>query len=196
MVVRILAPTLVILSTLAMTGCGSNLASPPVATPTPECELHIEAPAQIKQNSHEQLKVRINNVGAVPVTLVLPGDGSEVGWRTPLIEWSLTRLDPADSKAAPPLGIGLRRCGNINRLDPREVFTIKPGENQEISQSVRLPYRMPPGKYSVVFHYSNVPNIEWRGVPLGKHEPAAMRQVKRSTPISLVSNEVIVEIIE
>jgi len=31
---------------------------------------------------------------------------------------------------------------------------------------------------------------------LGKHDSAAMRQVKRSTPISLVSNEVIVEIIE
>ncbi len=196
MLLRILATTLAILSTSAMTGCGSNQASPPVAMPTPECELQIEVPAQIKQNSHEQLKVRINNVGAVPVTLVLPGDGSEVGWRTPVIEWSLTRLDLADSKAATPLGFSRGRCGNINRLDPREVFTIKPGENQDISQWVRLPYGMSPGKYRAIFHYSNVPNMKWQGVPLGKHDSAAMRQVKHSTPISLVSNEVIVEIIE
>ena len=195
MLLRILATTLAILSTSAMTGCGSNQASPPVAIPIPECELHIDAPAQIKQNSHDQLKVRIKNVGAIPVTLVLPGDGSDISWRTPVIEWSLTRLDLSTPVVFFP-STGIRRCGNINRLEPRDVFTIKPGENQEISQWVRLPYGMPPGKYSVVFHYSNVPDMKWQGVPLGKHDPAAMRQVKRSTPISLVSNEVIVEIIE
>ena len=139
MLLRILATTLAILSTSAMTGCGSNQASPPVAIPTPECELQIEAPAQIKQNSHDQLKVRINNVGAVPVTLVLPGDGSDISWRTPVITWALTRLDLPAPVAFFPRGAGIRRCGNINRLDLREVFTIKPGENQEISQWVCLP---------------------------------------------------------
>ena len=196
MLLRILAPTLVILSTLAMTGCGSNLASPPVEMPTPECELQIEVPAKIKQDAHGQIKVRINNVGDAPVTFVLPGDGSEVGWRTPLIKWSLTRLDPPDSNDAPPLGFSGGRCGNINQLDPREVFTLNPGESRELSQWVNLPYGMPPGKYRAVFHYSNVPDMKWQGVSLGKHDKAAMRLVKRSTPISLVSNEVIVEIIE
>ena len=62
MVVRILAATLVILSTFAMTGCSSNLASPPVEMPMPKCELHIEAPAQIKQNSHGQIKVRSREI--------------------------------------------------------------------------------------------------------------------------------------
>jgi hypothetical protein len=196
MLLRILATTLVILSTFSMTGCGSNLASPPREIPPPECELRIEVPAQIKQDAHGQIKVRINNVGDAPVTLVLPGDGSEVSWRTPVIKWSLTRLDPPDSKAAAPLGFSGGRCGNVNKLDLREIFTLKPGETQKIGQWVNLPYGMPPGQYSVVFHYSNIPDMKWQGVPLGKHDPAAMQQVKRSTPISLVSNEVIVEIIK
>ena len=196
MVVRILTVALAIASMLPMTGCEKSQADPRVPAQPAECELRIEVPAKIKQDAHGQIKVRINNVGSVPVKLVMPGDGSAVSWRTPIIKWSLTRLDPPDSNDAPPLGFSGGRCGNINRLDPREVFTLNPGESRELSQWVNLPYGMPPGKYRAVFHYSNVPDMKWQGVSLGKHDKAAMRLVKRSTPISLVSNEVIVEIIE
>ena len=195
MVVRILTVALAIASMLPMTGCENSQADPRVPAPPAECELRIEVPAKIKQDAHGQIKVRINNVGSVPVTLVLPGDGSEVSWRTPTIRWELKPLDATDANSKLPLHLG-RRCGNINQLDPRVVFTLKPGESRELSQWVNLPYGMPPGKYRAVFHYSNVPDMKWQGVSLGKHDKAAMRLVKRSTPISLVSNEVIVEIIE
>ena len=55
------------------------------------------------------------NEGREPVTVVLPGDGSTVGWRTPVVRWN------------PATPAGGRRCGNINVLEPEEVVRSIPG---------------------------------------------------------------------
>ena len=196
MLLRILAATLVIFSTLSITDCDSSLADSRVQTARAECELRIELPAQIKQNKASQLKVRINNVGKTPVTLVMPGDGSDVRWRTPCVGWSFLPVDSPDQHPQSPKRRIGRRCGNINPLNPTEIFVLESGNGQNLKQWIRFPHIIPPGKYRAVFYYSNVPQLKWHGVPLGKHDSSAMQQVKRSTPISLVSNEVIVEIIE
>src|SRR5262249_30475095 len=62
-----------------------------------------------------QITATITNRGKAPVTLVLPGDGSKWGWRTPLVGFSSIRIDKDKPKhpATVPLYRG-GRCGNIN----------------------------------------------------------------------------------
>ena len=160
------------------------------------CELRIEIPSTIKQRSYQEAKVVIKNVSDAPLTLVMPGDGSDCHWRTPIVGWSFL---PHDSKNRHPEEAPRRRvarCGNINRLKPDEVFVLKPGAAREIDEWVHLPHTIAPGKYRVVFYYSNVPDMKWSGIPLGKHDEQAMRRVEGSAPVSLTSNEVQVEIVE
>jgi len=101
-------------------------------------------------------------------------------------------LHPQD----PPREVSV--CGNTDRLKADEVFDLAPGAAKELNrwvhQWVPFPESLAPGKYRVVFYYANVPETDWVLFPLGKHDEAAMRRVKASTPISLVSNEVKLEV--
>jgi hypothetical protein len=54
---------------------------------------------------------------------------------------------------------------------------------------------MKPGKYRVRMYYENIPGMKWSGLVMGGHDKGAMRRVRNSTPVSLVSNEVEVEIL-
>lgn len=123
------------------------------------------------------------NRGKNEVLLVEPGNGSECGWRTPVVEWSRRQRR------------GGGRCGNINSLKPDEVFTLAPGESRELKGWIGVPYLSGPGRYRVSLRYTNEPQREWSGVPLDEHDPKAWEAVRRSTPVSVVSNtvEVVVE---
>lgn len=160
------------------------------------CDLRLEFTETSNTTTRFPAKVRLKNLGKSDLTLVMPGDGSSFQWRTPIVGWSFL---PADSKEEHPRQPPRRRdlrCGNINPLKPDDVFTLKPGETKELTQWIAYPYRLLPGKYRVVFYHSNVPELEWSGVPLGKHDADAMRRIRHSTPIALVSNEVLLEIAE
>ena len=54
---------------------------------------------------------------------------------------------------------------------------------------------MEPGNYRVRLYYDNIPDMEWSGVVLPPHDVDAMQRVRKSTPVSLVSNEVEVEVL-
>ncbi len=110
----------------------------------------------------------LTNTGTRSLTLVLPGDGSTSGWRTPTIEWL---LEP--SWQVP----WMVRCGNINALRRGEVFRLAPGETRELGPWIHLPGLRTPGTAKAVMHYSNVPDLEWRGIPLGSHDRAEMDRV-------------------
>jgi hypothetical protein len=117
------------------------------------------------------------------VVLVEPGDGSVSGWRTPIIEWPAAFLHRGS------------RCGNINALKPNEVFILKPGETRQLSEWVGHPQLPGPGRYQVTVRYTNRPEHEWGGLPLGTHDAWAMDRVRNSTKVSATSNavEIIVE---
>lgn len=143
---------------------------------------------QVKEQP--QVSVSITNKGEKPVTLVLPGDGSESGWRTPIVNWSVIE---ASSKAKHPTKAvpqRVLRCGNINPLKADEVFVLAPGESKELKNWIYLEPFAKAGKYNVVFLYANRPTLKWSGLPLGEHDAKAMERVKNSTECSLVSNEV------
>lgn len=161
---------------------------------TAECELRIKLPAQMRLDDQEQAVLYIKNLGTDPVTLVAPGDGSIAGWRTPTLHWSFLPSDSWDShSAATALGIN-GRCGNINSLEPEEVFQLAPGEEKELASWLLFTDNVKPGNYRVRLYYNNIPDMEWEGLTMG-HDPKAMQRVKNSTPVSLLSNEVEVEVL-
>jgi hypothetical protein len=156
----------------------------------PLCEIHLELPATMTAETRDRSRVQIRNVGTIPVTLVMPGDGSSCRWRTPIVGWSVLPVDSTDQHPEEPPRRRVVRCGNINRLNPGDVFVLNPGEEKELNEWLDFPSRLSPGKYRVVFYYINVPDLKWSGIPLGNHDEEAMNRLKKSTPVALVSNEV------
>jgi hypothetical protein len=144
-----------------------------------------------------KIKATIANGGKDPVTLVQPGDGSDVGWRTPVIGWSAVKVDSAEAKHPdkPELERG-PRCGNINALKADEVFTVESGKKKDFNEWIGQPALPTPGTYKVVIYYANEPGRQWKGVPLGEHDAKAMARAQASTACRLRSNEVVVTVTE
>ena len=66
----------------------------------------------IRVGEEPKVKITLTNDGNEAVTLVHPGDGSESGWRTPVIGWSII-----NARENVPMPNDQRRdCGNINAL--------------------------------------------------------------------------------
>jgi len=89
-----------------------------------------------------RVKVSIANDGPLPVSLMVPGDGSEDDERNPKIIWTV------DGKV-PPRG---PRCGNISGLAQRDVVEIAPHESMELDH-VHLPEDQTIGVHNVVIRY-------------------------------------------
>ncbi|MEM7165724.1 MAG: hypothetical protein AAF581_09685 [Planctomycetota bacterium] len=139
-----------------------------------------------------KVSAEIVNIGKVAVTLVKPGDGSQDGWRTPLVGWSvLDAKDKDATHAKEPTPRKVARCGNINSLGKKSVFVLEPGKKQAIDDWRGSPTFAKPGKYRVVFYYTNDPAIGWKGLPLGDHDADALAALESSTKCALVSNELV-----
>jgi hypothetical protein len=136
----------------------------------------------IKVGQSPRFTATLVNGGNNEVILVEPGDGSDCGWRTPVVEWSRRRKD-------------VMRCGNVNPLKSDEVFTLQPGKSHELNGWVGEPYLSGPGRYRVALRYRNEPEHHQSGVTLDKDDPKALEGIRRSTPVSVVSNtvEIVIE---
>jgi hypothetical protein len=155
--------------------------------PMPAAKVGLELKADkttIKVGETPSFRAELINQGDKEITIVQPGDGSECGWRTPIVRWS------------PPMRTSIGRCGNINALKASEVVTLKPGERVLVSGWLGLPSLGKAGTHKVVLEMENVPGLEWGGLPLGKHDPAAMEKVRQSRPFKAVSNTVEVKVEE
>ena len=134
------------------------------------------------------IRIHVTNNSDETVTLVHPGDGSESGWRTPVVQWSILEAgDSAQHPAGPDFKLKVRGCGNVNALESDEVFRLGPGETKELKEW--LPPFVKPGSYRVKFLYANRPSMEWKGLALGVHHPGAMWRIRHSTECTLTSNE-------
>jgi hypothetical protein len=148
--------------------------------------------ASLRVGERPIVHVVVTNIGDHTVTLVQPGDGSENGWRTPVIAWSvIEESSGAKHPVAPMPDAGSRMCGNINALRPKEVFDLARGETKELKDWISLaPFKMR-GVYRVVFLYANRLLLEWKAIPLGEHDRTAMGLIRRSTEATLLSNELV-----
>ena len=130
----------------------------------------------------------IINGGTKPVMLVEPGDGSDVGWRTPVITWKVTTL--AGANVPRPRHA---RCGNVDGLDEKDVFTLKPGARHVLAGWLGQP-SSPGGRYSVRLVYDNDPSRKQQGVAFSPPTAAALALVKKTTVCRVESNAVIADI--
>jgi hypothetical protein len=167
------------------------------------------------------IQATITNIGARPVTLVMPNDGSYDGWRTPFVGWSVLRAwDSSSQHAPPPTEPQFRICGIFTPLRPNDMFTLAPGQKKIVD---RAPALSRPGRYRIVFHYLNNPNRvlhpakdrrsqvqflithpqSWLRIGpseiAGLMRPAAVSTLEKragqSLPCSLVSNELTVDVL-
>ena len=194
---------------VAATALQAQSRSPARAAHSPNLRLRISAArTALKPGQTPDIRVTITNLGKKTATLVQPGDGSDVGWRTPLFAWSILAQSHSDGKPyrvlsgdpkatdksrhlSEPMPEKGARCGNINRLKPDEVFDLAPGQTKEIHARLLFNLAFPGMTYRLIFLYKNVPALKWQGIPLGTHDPKAMERVRNSTPCSLVSNELV-----
>ncbi len=165
---------------LALIGCFNSAVHRP-AEPKLRIELLSETPV-VNSGGSPRFVADLVNDGAEPITIVLPGDGSEWGMRTPIVRWN------------PPMLEG--RCGNINPLKNDELVTLGAGERIRLKGWIHRPTLKEPGMYKVSLELENVPDLEWRGVPLGQHSRAAMERVRRTAPFKVVSNVVEIQVQE
>lgn len=111
--------------------------------------------AELSPGQHGMSTLTITNGGTKTVRLVVPGDGSEAGWRTPVLTWVAKR----NGKPAKEREGGL--CGMMNPIDPSEVFELAPGQSRSIAEWVGGP-NVEPGTYEVELHYKNDPTLATR----------------------------------
>lgn len=165
--------------------------------PAADLTLTLEGPNKFYLDKPSSYKAEIANCGNETVTLVMPGDGSESGWRTPVIGWSAIPVRKKNAKhpTEPPI-LSIRDCGNINAAQKDEIFTLKPGETRAISGWIHFPQFKNPGKYRVVLFYKNDPTRKILGITLRPHDQEAIQEMARSTPCLLKSNEIVVDVLE
>jgi hypothetical protein len=160
--------------------------APPVASRCDGLELTITpAPNQRTFDFVATIRKR----GDEAVTLVAPGDGSEAGWRTPVVTWNVTT--PSGAPVTPPPYL---RCGNVNRLTKEEVFTLEPGAERQFPGWLGVPRAAARGHYSVSLVYENDPNHPMRGVSFGKDPEEVAAAVRGSTPCRVESQHVEVDL--
>jgi len=111
----------------------------------------------------EQYSLTLTNTSEQPVQLVLPGDGSQVGWRTPILTWT------AKSGGKPIAELAPARCGMMNAIEASEIFTLAPGASRTLVEWLGWP-RYAPGTYDLEVRYRNDPS-------LGAHKASAAPDV-------------------
>lgn len=159
--------------------------------------LKVQPPrAPIRVGDDTRFTVFIRNRGPEPVTLVEPGDGSECGWRTPIVGWSVLPVEARQQRhpTEPPRFKGTR-CGNINPLRLSEVFSLAVGEGRRLGGWIAFPMPEQAGRYRVVLYYQNIPDLKISGLALGQHEQGVMDRVRRSTPCRVISSEIEIEVL-
>ncbi|MBX3187768.1 MAG: hypothetical protein KF819_12165 [Labilithrix sp.] len=179
-------------------------ASPVAVAPTPDGEPGPEtreAPAIASRCEGVRLELKAEtdrgqqrfvgtlvNTASRSFTLVEPGDGSEVGWRTPTITWKVTTL-----AGSPVPRVERGRCGNINSIRDKEIFDLAPRGRHVFDEWFGAP-DVAPGKYVVRAVYENNPQANLDGVPLGSHSATALARVRKSTPCRVESNAITVDV--
>lgn len=126
---------------------------PKLSTPaTGSCALEAKLRAEDKRRDGPSFVLELTNRGSTPLRLVTPGDGSESGWRTPVVTWSAT------ANGKPASATPLARCGLMNPIEKDEIFTLAPGASREIREWLP-PLSLPAGTYAIRLTYRNDPSL-------------------------------------
>lgn len=169
-------------------------AEPPALPAPPPCGVRLSIvvkPSPMSEDGWVEVTGTLKNEDSKPVVLVEPGDGSESGWRTPVLSWRARRIEPGRVTEV-PLEPGAR-CGLMNGPDPeKEVFKLAPGASRRLSGwALVVPRLEPMGLYEVELTYTNDPRIGFRGtIP----DDPAMSPYAKSMACTAVSNALRIEV--
>jgi hypothetical protein len=166
--------------------------APPPATPASEepaaptapprkldtCGLKATLRDAGAKSTTARFRLTLTNTSSQPLKLVVPGDGSDGGWRNPALTWSATSGgNPVPPQPAP-------RCGMTNRIEPSEIITLAPGASREMGDWISAPH-FAAGTYDVRLTYRNDPSN------LGRTETATAetrKLISESTPCEVTSS--------
>lgn len=208
----------------AALGTSHGMAFPAPEPREPHLELVLKpSKTQVKSDEKITWEVSIINRGKNEALFVQPGDGSDCGWRTPIIEWVMNGRVPGQlnkiirdtrrvegqpnkdflgTHATPvlkPACLGKdfardMRCGNISPLCPNEVIVLKPGLEIKLSEWSKGPRGLSAGLQKVAVRYFHIPDLKWRGI--GGHDLQSMERIRASAAFTLESNAVEIIIAE
>lgn len=139
--------------------------------------------AVFRRECEPNISAYLKNDGKRTLRLVMPGDGSIYGWRTPVIKWTSTPWDGSTD----PIGRG---CGNINGISSGEVFTLEPGESRHLNRWILPTFFPGSATFRAAITYSNEPKLVWRGHPSPPHDQAELELVGKSDWCRVWSNEI------
>ncbi len=162
---------------------GAVAAAPPTFPQAPACtkvKLVLEHRAAA-DDPMGHFKATLVNEGKEALVLVMPGDGSDVGWRTPKISWEIL----AGTKRTTPGG----RCGNMNRITAADVFELAPAAKQDLGGWLGWP-ELAPGAARVRLVYENDGDIGSRSLALGEDDEVTIARIKASSRCKVTSNAV------
>jgi hypothetical protein len=137
---------------------------------------------------HDCIEITLRNEGRNPVVLVMPGEGSDVGARTPVIDWEIR-----DKNGHRLERDGASFCGQRNELNSEAVFQLAPREERRFKSEIPETFLYEKGhKYLVTFKYENRPGMKWPppSMAWAPDDPDAVQRLANSTPCQLVSNTI------
>jgi hypothetical protein len=142
---------------------------------------------KIKFGEIPEFNAELINSDKHAIVIILPGDGSTFGDRTPIVRWK-PRMHP----------LGLSDCGLTNSLTAREIITLQPGERVPLAAyMIGWPTLKKVGKHQVVLEVENVPGLIWNGMSDQiTDNSAAKSRARRSTAFKATSEPVEVEVVE
>lgn len=167
---------------------------------TYDIELRIESDRdqidpKLNPNHYAKITGELINNGSKSIKLVLPGDGSDDGWRTPYIKWSVVEYKDEQTKKHEFKFEEGMRCGNVNSLKPDDIIELLPNQSVTLDEWIgfpKIPHKS--GKYRIRLSYENDPKAKWQG--LGFHDKSLLRKAKRTNKIKVMSNEITVEVLQ
>ena len=129
---------------------------------------------------------------------VLPGDGSESGWREPHVYYRAERMDENGQwKAVEPRGIG--RCGLYDADWHDEVKELSPGASVNLKDwAPYAGYAFDPqiaGRVRLTAHYVFRAKAPSKETLSPKAPPEGLGPMKGVEPFHLVSNQAVIEIV-
>jgi hypothetical protein len=161
---------------IALSAC-SSLAAPLPVPPRPvlAIELTCSTPT-ISPGQEGAFVAHLINKGGKPITVLLPGDGSESRRRTPMVRWS-----PAMNTAG--------CCSIMSPLKPADVIELASGQRVKLGW-IGWPTFTEVGLHKVSLELEHVPTMEFRyGGDRG-----ALKKARETAPFKITSNVVEVRI--
>ena len=128
--------------------------------------------------------------------VVMPGDGSSVGWREPYVRWTVEReTAPGVWQTLPDAPYS--RCGNYDPVWQKDVMLLAPGQSRLLDNMIAVEGRADigaPGRYRARAHYEYRAGFGTRGfsdlviVGVSDDPPASARLIEGVPAFEVVSD--------